>query len=89
MTARLVALAVVGVLAVSYTLVRYARVGADLFDPAYRVTVELADAAGLFDNSEVTYRGVAIGRAGGRPRPCTGRRTPRRRPSRATRPGRR
>lgn len=62
MTARLVALAVVGVLAVSFTLVRYARVGADLFDPAYRVTVELADAAGLFDNSEVTYRGVAIGR---------------------------
>ncbi|MGW0807476.1 MCE family protein [Nonomuraea sp. NPDC002799] len=62
MIARLVAFAVIGVVAVTYTLVRYARVGADLFDPAYRVTVDLADAGGLFENSEATYRGVAIGR---------------------------
>ncbi|MGW2222197.1 MlaD family protein [Nonomuraea sp. NPDC001684] len=62
MTVRLVAFALIGVVAVAYTLVRYARVGADLFDPAYRVTVELADAGGLFDGSEVTYRGVPIGR---------------------------
>ncbi|RSN01791.1 ABC transporter substrate-binding protein [Nonomuraea sp. WAC 01424] len=62
MTARLLAFVLIGVVAVAYTLVRYARVGADLFDPAYRVTVELADAGGLFDGSEVTYRGVPIGR---------------------------
>ena len=28
----------------------------------YRVTVELADSGGIFENSEVAYRGVAVGR---------------------------
>jgi phospholipid/cholesterol/gamma-HCH transport system substrate-binding protein len=47
---------------VTYVGGRYA--GLDrLFDTGgYRVTVELADSGGIFENAEVTYRGVAVGR---------------------------
>ncbi|MFI6899782.1 MlaD family protein [Nonomuraea sp. NPDC050394] len=59
---KLAAFLAISLAATAYTLVRYARVGADLFDPAYRVGVELADAGGLFEHAEVTYRGVRVGR---------------------------
>ncbi|WP_214325468.1 MCE family protein [Nonomuraea sediminis] len=62
MRLRLLAFALISVVATTYTLVKYARVGADVFEPAYRVTVRLADTGGLFENAEVTYRGVEIGR---------------------------
>ncbi|MEU7898331.1 MlaD family protein [Nonomuraea sp. NPDC049152] len=59
---KLLAFAVVTVVATAYTLVAYAGIGADVFDPAYRVRVDLADVGGLFDRAEVTYRGVRVGR---------------------------
>ncbi|WP_157254645.1 MlaD family protein [Nonomuraea typhae] len=52
----------ISLVATGYTLVRYARLGADLVEPAYRVTVELRETGGLFEHAEVTYRGVRIGR---------------------------
>lgn len=52
----------VTLVATGYTLVRYARIGADLVERPYRVSVDLADASGLFEHSEVTYLGVQIGR---------------------------
>ncbi|MFD9944048.1 MCE family protein [Nonomuraea sp. NPDC059023] len=59
---KLAAFLAISLAATAYTLVRYARVGADLFEPAYRVGVELAEAGGLFEHAEVTYRGVQVGR---------------------------
>ncbi len=59
--AAFIAVALVGV---SYAGARYA--GLDrLFGPrGYVVTVELATSGGIFENAEVTYRGVTIGRVG-------------------------
>lgn len=57
---KLVAFVAIGLLATTYLSVRY--VGLDRFVGGYRVTVELPQAGGLFDNSEVTYRGVPVGR---------------------------
>jgi len=37
-------------------------VGLDRFIGGYRVTVDMPEAGGLFKNSEVTYRGVPVGR---------------------------
>ncbi|MER5392306.1 MlaD family protein [Saccharopolyspora sp. NPDC002686] len=56
-----VAIALVGV---SFAGARYA--GLDrLFGPrGYVVTLKLADTGGVFENAEVTYRGVPIGRVG-------------------------
>ncbi|MGW3467537.1 MlaD family protein [Saccharopolyspora sp. NPDC000995] len=56
-----IAIALVGV---SYAGARYA--GLDrLFGPrGYVVTLQLADTGGVFDNAEVTYRGVPVGRVG-------------------------
>ncbi|WP_327087718.1 MCE family protein [Nonomuraea sp. NBC_01738] len=59
--AKLALFLAISVLATCYTLVRYARIGADLFEPVYRVSADLADAAGLSAHAEVTYRGVGIG----------------------------
>ncbi|MFI6293396.1 MlaD family protein [Nonomuraea sp. NPDC050790] len=59
---KLAAFLAISLTATAYTLVRYARVGADLFEPAYRIGVELAGTGGLFEHAEVTYRGVRIGR---------------------------
>lgn len=62
MRIKLLIFALVTVLATGYTLVHYAGVGADLFEHPYRVRVGLADAGGLFEHAEVTYRGVQVGR---------------------------
>jgi len=50
-----IALATITFLAVHY-------VGLDRFLGGYRLTVDMPDSGGLFTNSEVTYRGVPIGR---------------------------
>jgi phospholipid/cholesterol/gamma-HCH transport system substrate-binding protein len=52
-----VALALLGT---TYVGARY--VGLDPFASSYRVRVDLPDAGGLFVNSEVTYRGVPVGK---------------------------
>lgn len=49
-------------LGVTYTGVRYVGLGDDLLNTDYRVSVELPRTAGLFENGEVTYRGVPVGR---------------------------
>lgn len=51
--------AVVGLLGTSYLGATY--VGFTPFSDGYRVTVSLPEAGGLFENSEVTYRGVQVG----------------------------
>ena len=58
--AKLVLFVAVALLATSYLGARY--VGIDLTRSDYSVTVDLPDAAGAFDNGEVTYRGVPVGR---------------------------
>ncbi|MGP4015284.1 MlaD family protein [Saccharopolyspora sp. 5N708] len=61
---QIVAFIAIALLGVSYAGARYA--GLDrLFGPrGYVVTLQLADTGGVFDNAEVTYRGVPVGRVG-------------------------
>lgn len=56
---KLVAFTVCGLIATAYLATRY--VGLDPFDRGYEITVALPDASGLFENGEVTYRGVPVG----------------------------
>jgi len=57
---KLIAFVVVGLLAAAFLGGRYA--GISLVSSGYQVTVVLPDAGGLFQNGEVTYRGVPVGR---------------------------
>lgn len=57
---KLVAFVVVGLLATAFLGARYA--GVSLVSSGYQVSVVLPDAGGLFENGEVTYRGVPVGR---------------------------
>ncbi|OLF18945.1 MCE family protein [Actinophytocola xanthii] len=59
---RLLLFAVIAVVGVAYVGGTYA--GLDrLFGPrGYQVTVRFPDSGGIFDNAEVTYRGVTVGR---------------------------
>lgn len=57
---KLVAFVVIGVVATVHLLSTY--VGIAPFRDDVRVTVALDDASGLFEGSEVTYRGVQVGR---------------------------
>ncbi|HEV3356017.1 MAG TPA: MCE family protein [Pseudonocardiaceae bacterium] len=54
--------AVVGVLAVGYTAMRYGGIGSSIINPGYDVKLDLASGGGIFTNSEVTYRGVTVGK---------------------------
>ncbi|MGJ9422539.1 MlaD family protein [Aeromicrobium sp. CF3.5] len=54
--------AIVGLLATTYLGATY--VGINPFSSGYRVSVELPEAGGTFENGEVTYRGVPVGRIG-------------------------
>lgn len=62
MKLQLVAFVVLGLVATSYLGARY--VGIDPFNRGYEVSVTLPEAGGLFDNGEVTFRGVPVGRIG-------------------------
>ncbi|MDA3648712.1 MCE family protein [Saccharopolyspora indica] len=53
---------VLAVVGIGYTGGRYAGLDRLVGGNGYSVTVQLADSGGLFTNSEVTYRGVAVGR---------------------------
>lgn len=61
---QLVAFLVITVLGVTYTGIRY--VGLDRYFGAsgYTVQMELQNSGGIFENAEVTYRGVSVGRVG-------------------------
>ena len=61
---KVIIFAVVTVLGVTYTAVRYVRVGNGLLHSTKTVYVDLDDAGGIFPNGEVTYRGVPVGRVG-------------------------
>jgi phospholipid/cholesterol/gamma-HCH transport system substrate-binding protein len=45
----------------SYTALRYAGLGKYFVDQGYVVSANFADSGGIFENAEVTYRGVPVG----------------------------
>lgn len=59
---QLLAFLLITALGVSYTGVRYVGLGDAVLNLDYQVSVELPRTAGLFENGEVTYRGVPVGR---------------------------
>jgi phospholipid/cholesterol/gamma-HCH transport system substrate-binding protein len=60
---RLIAFAVIAVLALSYCAIRYANLGRYVgLRGSYLVKVNLANAGGIFPQADVTYRGVSVGR---------------------------
>jgi phospholipid/cholesterol/gamma-HCH transport system substrate-binding protein len=61
---QLVVFALITVLGVSYTAVRYVGVGREVLNRGYVAYVDLTDSGGIFTNAEVTYRGVTVGRVG-------------------------
>jgi len=61
---QLLVFAVITVIGVSYTAVRYVGVGSSLLGNRLKVYVDLADSGGIFSNADVTYRGVSVGRVG-------------------------
>lgn len=50
------------VVGISYVSARYVGLGAMFFGDGYIVTADFDQAGGIFENAEVTYRGVAVGR---------------------------
>jgi phospholipid/cholesterol/gamma-HCH transport system substrate-binding protein len=56
-----VAITLVGV---SFVGARYAKLNRLFVDTSYHVTAHFADSGGIFENAEVNYRGVAVGRVG-------------------------
>src|SRR5262245_66581945 len=62
---QLVVFAVIAVLVISYTAVRYANLGRVVGLRGYYVVhLELATGGGIFPQANVTYRGVSVGRVG-------------------------
>lgn len=61
---QLIVFAVITILGIGYTGVHYIGIGRGLFGTNYTTYVDLADSGGAFINSEVTYRGVEVGRVG-------------------------
>jgi phospholipid/cholesterol/gamma-HCH transport system substrate-binding protein len=61
---QVLAFVVIALAAVAFVGANYAGLGRLMGGGTYTVRLELADGGGLFTNSEVTYRGVAVGRVG-------------------------
>jgi phospholipid/cholesterol/gamma-HCH transport system substrate-binding protein len=61
---QLLVFALITVLGVSYTAVRYIGIGSGVLDRTYTAYVDLDNSGGAFTNSEVTYRGVTVGKVG-------------------------
>ena len=59
---QLLVFALITVLGLSYVSARYVGLGERLTGAGYLVTADFAKAGGIFENAEVTYRGVAVGR---------------------------
>ena len=49
---------------VSYVGARYARLDRLIFDDSYRVVAHFEESGGIFEDAEVSYRGVTVGRVG-------------------------
>ncbi|MHA6801353.1 MlaD family protein [Bounagaea algeriensis] len=61
---RVLAFVIIALLGVGYTGFTYAGLDKALWARGYDVTVKLASTGGIFENAEVTYRGVPVGRVG-------------------------
>jgi virulence factor Mce-like protein len=61
---QLVAFALITVLGIGYTAVRFVGIGRGVLNQGYTAYVDLTDSGGIFTNAEVTYRGVTVGRVG-------------------------
>jgi phospholipid/cholesterol/gamma-HCH transport system substrate-binding protein len=62
---KLIVFAVLSVLVLGFTAVKYANLGRFIgFGGYYTVTMNLPNAGGLFSSADVTYRGVSVGRVG-------------------------
>jgi phospholipid/cholesterol/gamma-HCH transport system substrate-binding protein len=61
---QLVAFALITVIGITYTAVRYVGIGRGVLNRGYVAYVDLTDSGGIFTNAEVTYRGVTVGRVG-------------------------
>ena len=61
---QLLVFALITVLGISYTAVRYVGIGRGVLDRGYTAYVDLTDSGGIFTNAEVTFRGVTVGRVG-------------------------
>jgi phospholipid/cholesterol/gamma-HCH transport system substrate-binding protein len=61
---QLLVFALITVLGISYTAVRFVGLGRGVLDRGYTAYVDLTDSGGIFTNAEVTYRGVTVGRVG-------------------------
>jgi phospholipid/cholesterol/gamma-HCH transport system substrate-binding protein len=59
---QLAAFLVITIVGVSYVSARYVGLGTMLLGSGYVVTADFAESGGIFENAEVTYRGVGIGR---------------------------
>ncbi|HEX7189576.1 MAG TPA: MlaD family protein [Actinomycetes bacterium] len=59
---QLVVFALITVLGMSYVSAKYVGLGAALLGDGYVVTADFVQSGGIFENAEVTYRGVAVGR---------------------------
>jgi phospholipid/cholesterol/gamma-HCH transport system substrate-binding protein len=53
---------VITIVGISYVSARYIGLGTTLLGSGYVVTADFAESGGIFENAEVTYRGVGIGR---------------------------
>jgi phospholipid/cholesterol/gamma-HCH transport system substrate-binding protein len=70
---RLLVFAVLAIVVIAYTGIHYAKLGQYVgLRGYYVVRLDLADAGGLFPNSDVTYRGVPVGRVSGLSLTATG-----------------
>src|SRR6516165_8139559 len=70
---QLVVFAVIAVLVIGYTAIRYANLGRLVCLRGYYVVqLELADAGGIFPQANVTYRGVSVGGVGAEKLTSTG-----------------
>ena len=61
---QVIAFVVIAFVGIGYAGARYAGLDRLLGPRGYVVTMNLADSGGIFDNAEVTYRGVPVGRVG-------------------------
>jgi virulence factor Mce-like protein len=61
---QLLIFAIITVVSMAYTAVNIIGLGQGVLDLRYKVYVDLADSGGIFQNAEVTYRGVTVGRVG-------------------------
>jgi phospholipid/cholesterol/gamma-HCH transport system substrate-binding protein len=59
---QLVVFAIISVVGVTYTGLRYAGLDRFFVDTGYLVSADFVDSGGIFQAAEVTYRGVAVGK---------------------------